>query len=72
MEQLKTPTSYYGGKQNLVRIIIPLIPKHTTYVEPFVGGGAIFWTKPKSEVEVINDTNRELINFYEVVQNEFI
>lgn len=69
---MKTPTSYYGGKQNLVKTILPLIPKHTTYVEPFVGGGAIFWSKPKSEVEVINDYNRELINFYECVQNEFI
>ncbi len=69
---MKTPTSYYGGKQNLVTTILPLIPKHTTYVEPFVGGGAIFWSKPKSEVEIINDYNRELINFYECVQNEFV
>lgn len=69
---LKTPTSYYGGKQNLINTIIPLIPKHTLYAEVFVGGGAIFWAKPKSEVEVINDTNRELINFYETVKNEFV
>lgn len=69
---MKTPTSYYGGKQNLVSTIIPLIPKHTTYTETFVGGGAIFWAKPKSEVEIINDYNRELINFYECVQNEYV
>jgi len=69
---IKTPISYYGGKQNLISTILPLIPNHKTYVEPFVGGGAIFWAKPKSEVEIINDTNRELINFYEVAQNEFV
>lgn len=69
---MKTPTSYYGGKQNLVSTILPLIPIHTTYTESFVGGGAIFWSKPKSEVEIINDYNRELINFYECVQNEFV
>lgn len=69
---MKTPISYYGGKQNLVSTIIPLFPKHKTYVEPFVGGGAIFWSKRASETEVINDYNRELINFYEVCQNEFI
>jgi len=68
----KTPISYYGGKQNLVKTILPLFPKHTLYAEPFVGGGALFWAKGKSEVEVINDTNRELINFYEIVQNEFV
>lgn len=69
---MKTPISYYGGKQNLVSTILPLIPEHSTYTETFVGGGAIFWAKPKSEVEVINDYNRELINFYECVQNEFV
>ncbi len=69
---LKTPISYYGGKQNLVSTIIPLFPNHQTYVEPFVGGGAIFWAKRPSEVEVINDYNRELINFYEVCKNEFV
>lgn len=70
--EITTPISYYGGKQNLVSTILPLFPRHSTYIEPFVGGGAVFWTKPKSEVEVINDTNRELINFYEVAQNEFV
>lgn len=71
-DNLKTPISYYGGKQNLVSTIIPLFPEHQTYIEPFVGGGAIFWAKRPSEVEVINDYNRELINFYEVCKNEFI
>lgn len=70
--ELSTPTSYYGGKQNLISTILPLFPKHQTYVEPFVGGGAVFWSKKPSSCEVINDYNRELINFYEIVQNEFI
>lgn len=72
MKDIKTPISYYGGKQNLVATILPLFPVHTTYVEPFVGGGAIFWAKRPSEVEIINDNNRELINFYEVAKNEFV
>jgi len=69
---MKTPISYYGGKQSLVSTILPLIPPHTLYAEPFVGGGAIFWAKDKSPVEVLNDTNRELINFYQVVQRDFV
>ena len=69
---LKTPISYYGGKQKLASEIISRIPKHTLYGEPFLGGAAIFFGKAPSEVEVINDTNRELINFYRVVQNEFV
>ncbi|HEA30363.1 MAG TPA: DNA adenine methylase [Leeuwenhoekiella sp.] len=72
LKDLKTPISYYGGKQNLVTTILPLIPDHRIYTEPFVGGGAIFWSKRPSDTEVINDYNRELINFYECVQNEFV
>lgn len=71
---LKTPISYYGGKQKLVTKILPLIEKnkHRLYCEPFIGGGAIFFSKPPSEVECINDTNKELINFYHILQNRFV
>lgn len=68
---LKTPITYYGGKQKLVTEILKLIQPHKMYVEPFVGGAAVFFSKPPSEIEVLNDTNRELINFYRVVQNDF-
>jgi DNA adenine methylase len=69
---LKTPVTYYGGKQLLAKKIIKLIPVHNLYCEPFAGGAAVFFTKPRSNVEVLNDTNRELINFYRVVQNDFV
>jgi DNA adenine methylase len=69
---IKTPISYYGGKQKLLSTILPLIPKHKMYVEPFIGGGAIFFAKEASHIEVINDTNKELINFYNILQNRFV
>lgn len=69
---MKTPLSYYGGKQTLAPLIAKLIPDHKLYCEPFIGGGAVFFNKEKSEVEVINDTNRQLIAFYRVVQNDFV
>lgn len=69
--KLKTPITYYGGKQKLAGTIIEKIPEHNLYCEPFVGGAAVFFAKPPSNVEVINDTNSELINFYQVCQNRF-
>ena len=54
---LKTPISYYGGKQKMLKHILPLIPQHHLYVEPFFGGGAVFWAKEPCEVEIINDYN---------------
>jgi DNA adenine methylase len=68
---MKTPLSYYGGKQTLAPIILGLIPEHRIYCEPFLGGAAVFFAKEPSKVEVINDTNGELMNFYEVVQLDF-
>lgn len=69
---MKTPISYYGGKQKLATTILQLIPKHTLYCEPFIGGAAIFFAKHPSPVEVINDVNKEMINFYRTVQNDFV
>lgn len=69
---MKTPISYYGGKQKLLPVIVPKIPEHTLYCEPFCGGAAIFFGKDPSAVEVLNDTNSELINFYRIAQNRFV
>ena len=67
----KSPVAYYGGKANLASIILKLIPKHKTYIEPFFGGGSIFFAKPKSEGEIINDLDSRVITFYEVCKSNF-
>lgn len=71
---MKAPLTYYGGKQTLAPDIVKLIPAHTLYCEPFCGGAAVFFQKPKEDslVEILNDTNRELINFFQVCQNDFV
>lgn len=64
--------TYYGGKAKLISVLKPLIPNHTTYAEIFSGGAALFFAKEPSVIEVLNDTNKELINFYRVVQRDFV
>jgi DNA adenine methylase len=73
---MKPPFSYYGGKQRMASKIVPLIPKHTVYVEPFAGGATILFAKPWPDVsnadhyrEVINDTNRNVTNFFSVLRD---
>src|SRR5689334_858799 len=63
------PLSYIGGKNRLDKTIIPLIPKHKTYVEPFFGGGQVFFHKAPSTVEVINDLSDEIVNFFRICQS---
>lgn len=58
-----------GGKIRLAPEIMRLIPKsYNRYVEPFVGGGAVFFELgPKSAL--LSDSNPELMNCYAIVKN---
>lgn len=47
------------------------MPEHKCYVEPFAGGLWVLLNKNKSSVEVINDINEDLINFYRIVRNNY-
>ncbi len=62
---------WVGGKRQIMSSITKLMPKNIkeyTYIEPFVGGGAVlFQLQPKNGV--INDFNKELINTYQVIKN---
>lgn len=52
----------------MLKHLLPHIPKHTCYCEPFGGGLAVFLAKPRSPHEVINDLNGDLISFYRCVR----
>ena len=71
MLKLKTPITWYGGKQMMLKHILPVIPEHKTYVEPFFGGGAVFFSKQPVRSEIINDLNSEAVNFYKVASVKF-
>ncbi|MCP1375405.1 DNA adenine methylase [Dyella lutea] len=61
---------WLGGKRRLADRIFKFFDNtHTCYVEPFCGGAALFFLKPPTDVEVINDINGELINLYRVVSS---
>lgn len=65
---MKTPISYYEGKQTMLKHILPLIPAHKIYTEAFCGGAAVLFAKEPVASEVINDINGELTNFYWIAQ----
>lgn len=66
---LKPLIKWPGGKANEIGRFASLIPEFDRYIEPFVGGGAVyFYLNP--EKAVINDTSRYLMEFYELVQQQ--
>ena len=65
------PIPYIGGKNRLAAQIIALFPDHTTYVEAFAGGAQVFFHKQPSKVEVLNDLDNEVVNFYRCCQSHY-
>jgi DNA adenine methylase len=65
------PISYIGGKNRLAKRVIEIFPKHITYVEAFAGGAQVFFHKEPSKVEVLNDLDGEMVNFFRVCQHHY-
>lgn len=63
------PLSYIGGKRALAKRITEIFPAHTTYVEAFAGGAQVLFHKEPSKVEVLNDLDGEIVNFFRVCQH---
>ena len=61
---------WVGGKRQLLSDILPMVDnKCSTYVEPFIGGGAVlFALQPKNAI--INDINSELIGVYRAIKDD--
>ena len=67
---INSPFKWVGGKSRLRKFIIPLIPEHQCYVEPFGGAAWVLFGKSPSPIEVLNDIDEELINFFRVVKRQ--
>jgi DNA adenine methylase len=67
MKMLNSPLWWQGGKGRIAKYIIALFDDHVTYVEPFGGGAAVLLNKEPSKVEVYNDINGDVVNFFQVL-----
>ena len=65
----RPPLRYYGGKWRIAPWIISFIPQHDCWVEVFGGAGGVTLRKPRSKIEVWNDLDNQVFNFYRVLRN---
>jgi len=72
--QIPKFVKWAGGKGQLLGQFEPLFPKKfNRYLEPFVGGGAVFFhiiQKLQTKKIIISDVNEELINTYKIVKTD--
>lgn len=60
---------YHGGKWKLAPWILGFFPQHRTYVEPFGGGASVLLRKPRSEAEIYNDLDDQVVRVFRVLQD---
>jgi len=61
---------YPGAKWRLAEWIIQHMPPHESYLEPFFGSGAVFFNKPKSRLETINDIDGTVVQFFRTCREQ--
>ena len=68
---IRAPFPWFGGKagHKIKDAILSALPPHKRYLEPFGGGASILIAKQPAEVEVYNDVNRGVVNFFRVISD---
>lgn len=56
-----------GNKSRLAPRILPFIPDHQLWLEPFFGAGGMFFNKPRAHRNIVNDMDSEVFNLFTVV-----
>jgi len=67
--EARTPLTYYGGKQRLAAQIVALMPPHRVYLEPFAGGAAVLFAKPRAPRETVNDIDGQVMRFWRALRD---
>ena len=69
-KKLRSPIVWFGGKGMMIAKLLPLFPEHKIYVEAFGGGASLLFAKEPSPIEVYNDVDSGLVNFFRVLRDE--
>lgn len=67
---MKAVFKYPGSKWSIANWIINFFPEHHSYLEPFLGSGAVLMNKPRSNIETVNDLDGDVVNLFEWIKKD--
>lgn len=67
---MKAIMKYPGSKWSIANWIISHFPEHHSYLEPFLGSGAVLFNKPRSNIETVNDLDGNVVNLFEWIKKD--
>jgi DNA adenine methylase len=63
-KKINAPFGYFGSKNKIAYYLCENLPPHNCWVEAFCGSAALTLAKPQAQLEIINDIDDEIINFF--------
>mgnify|MGYP003625867723 FL=1 len=70
-ENCPTVIPYYGGKWELSKQLVPMLPDHSRYIEVFAGGLSMLFRKKRVERNIVNDFDNDIVNLYMSIADNF-
>lgn len=67
---MRSVFNYPGSKWSLASWIVGHFPKHHSYLEPFLGSGAVLFTKGRSPIETANDLDGDVVNLFDWIRRD--
>lgn len=67
---MRAVMKYPGSKWSMAKWIISFFPPHHSYLEPFFGSGAVLFSKPRSNIETVNDLDGNVVNLFEWIKKD--
>jgi len=69
VKKINTPFGYFGSKNKIALQLCTHLPPHNCWVEVFCGSAALTLSKVKSQIEIINDIDNDIVNFFQQLRN---
>lgn len=71
LKKINTPFGYFGSKSKIALQICHNLPPHSCWVEAFCGSAALTMSKVPAQIEIINDIDNEIVNFFRELRDNY-